>query len=338
MQQLVICAVLTVSLLPRCPATAAAVGIRNPNHLNDISSIFQPNSSCSDALDLTVSAAAVLRTLRQRPLLAAVSPWNVTLLGVNFGPGTTATHALHEVMATLFPGEQVLHYYRGYAHVLILIQQCIGIKDGVHYGAKLKAMRDGLENDTLNCNSSNILFQLTKQTEHILTTFKFVSDTPMAALFPDLVLTVPGLLAASTYRGLDSYLKSRTKHHNDDLICNQELWDNPTILHPFDIVACLRLKNTTAEALEHVALLKSGLFELAYKKQNSVNSIIARTHTKHHLLPICLDDMERNQSKDLLTKNVITFFAETNTTWGCPNVKNSYPNCTEINQKKNKLK
>jgi hypothetical protein len=330
MQPIVLCVVLTI--LSQC--TAKAVKKHNAN-LNNLNTVFHPNSSCIDALDYSVRATTVIQSLKNRSLLVRPAG-NVTLLAVNFGPGSTATHALHEVMMIVFPLKQVHHYYKGYADVVHLIRQCLGISKGIDFGPKYNDIRTGVD-DPLKCTSSYIISRLADVTEDILTSSKFISDTPMSALFSDLVLAAPHILATSTYRGWKSYKKSRMNHHNDDVLCKPALWSHPTVLHPFDIVACLRLKYKASEALDYAAKLKSGLYELAYKKQNSVNTIIASTYTKH-LLPICLEDMDRNQSTDLLTKDVITYFAETNTSWGCPHKNNiNNFNCTNIKPKnKNK--
>jgi hypothetical protein len=35
----------------------------------------------------------------------------------------------------------------------------------------------------------------------------------------------------------------RVEQHPNTLICRQELWNDPTVFHPFDLIGCLLLKD-----------------------------------------------------------------------------------------------
>lgn len=46
----------------------------------------------------------------------------------------------------------------------------------------------------------------------------------------------------ATIREPISWAMRRIEQHANTLICREELWDEPSVFHPFDIIGCLLLK------------------------------------------------------------------------------------------------
>lgn len=287
------------------------------HNTNGVFSIFPSNSSCYDAFDRTVQPRKVEDILLRRPSLLNSrdehARSNVALLAVNFGFGTTGTHALHDAMVRLFPVQRVHHYEERYAELFRVMRQCTGIKGGM----SSTGMRQSVPQS--KCRSKYILDKLSAVTAAVLQDSLFLSDTPMSVIFPDIFTIAPDLVTISTFRDMRSFMQSRNNHHRDDLICHPSLWGQPQLLHPFDITACLRLRDTVHEALYYASELyrrKSMKDDIkdAYRKQNSINMLLAAKNKK--FLPLCLQDVNRDESTKIILRQVIDHFYETNISWG----------------------
>ena len=213
---------------------------------SDGSHVFSTNSSCRNAFDDNVKESRISKVLKRRlPLLTYKDNGSIVLTAVNFGPGTTGTHAVHDSIGLISNTRQICHYCEEYAEVLRLIHYCIGLQ-------KTYVTTSSISKHKAKCKSSFVLFNLSTATNILIRKASFISDTPVAMLYPDLVARIPKLLAISTYRDTPSYISSRLRHHNDDIICHPSLWGHSEVLHPFDIVACLRLKEYAYESLQYI--------------------------------------------------------------------------------------
>jgi hypothetical protein len=281
----------------------------------ELDKVFATNSSCCNVFDLTVTATNISSILQKRPPIvdwSQASEKNISLVAVNFGPGTTGTHAIHEAVVMLFNSTQVHHYYEPFTELIHLINQCIMTK---HKSDKGKTEEPFPGVNTTTCKSSYILSQFSSITEILLTRETFVSDTPISILYPDLVMAAPHLLSVSSYRDAESYVPSRLHHHRSDLICPPSLWSDPTLLHPFDIIACLRLTETVSEAvmfIANVAQRPQALFADAYRKLNSVNTLISGKNNLH----LCMHDIDKTDSVKIIIGAATKFLDENGILWG----------------------
>lgn len=277
--------------------------------------ILNGPGSCHDAFDLKVKADKIRYALRRRPPLLKMTSAidGIMLQSVNFGSGTTGTHAVHDAIVRMYPHLNVHHYHEKFVHILRIMRRCVGYKED------LSVISVGSPVNKANCESNYILNILGEATVSVLKDSVFLSDSPVSWLFPDLFTLIPEMTTISTFRDIESFMKSRIKHHRDDFICHPSLWKNSAILHPFDIVACLRLKATVPEALQYVndvykhRSMKQDI-KMAYKTQNSVNSMIASSNGK--FLPLCVQDIERKDSTSIIVRAASAHFNKTNTLWG----------------------
>lgn len=280
-----------------------------------VASIASELGSCKDAFDEEISQNKIDKILKSRPpLISSLREVDKhTLLAANFGMGTTGTHVVHDALLRLYPPPQVHHYHEAYAGIVRNIIRCLGRRDG------MSVQRSGAPVMKEQCQSQHILNSLGVATGNVLKNSVFLSDTPMSWLFPDLFRLVPQVVSISTFRDMDSFLDSRARHHGDDFMCHRSLWNSPDLLHPFDIVACLRLKVTVSDALQYVQDLskREGLklaIRAAYMAQNTVNAIIANKNGK--LMAICLQDFDRREALKVTIGNIVEHFNKTHTLWG----------------------
>lgn len=125
-----------------------------------------------------------------------------------------------------------------------------------------------------------------------MTNFEFVSDFPFGEIFPDLLLWVPNLIVISSLRDPMIWAKRRLEEHGNTPICHPSLWNHALVYHPFDIIACLSLREYTNEALVPISFLKNiDQLIAAYVKYNTFNFVFATSQNlAYHT--ICLWDPE----------------------------------------------
>jgi hypothetical protein len=261
-------------------------------------SVFPENSRCNDAIDFSMDAKIVMDMFLNRQFIFTDEHLlsSSKLKGLSFGIGSTGTHAIHNMMHEL--RFKASHYS---VPILMALTHSCFAKKTLEY-----------PNRDVSCSPQSLIEQIWGNTTEAFTLCEFYSDTPMSALYADIMKTFPSLFSVSSFRSMDSFMNTRVHKHNTDVICDEDLWSHPSVLHPFDIVSCLRLGNYSHPRVKLAAEIKnSTAVRIAYKRMNTVNVIIAQWHSAQGnvstFMPVCLEDYSRNETQRILLQKIAEF-------------------------------
>jgi hypothetical protein len=162
----------------------------------------------------------------------------------------------------------------------------------------------------------------------------FISDDPVSKIFVEWLSVVPTLSTLFTFRDPLSWVRKRVEQHPGVPLCHRSLWDHPSVLHPFDIIGCLQLRENARDAIvttyeyllderfipntkmtiktqdinknktQYEIRLKE--FENAYIKMNTVN-VMAALLSKSDIHPICLWDFNGEASENQIANPMKDF-------------------------------
>ena len=248
---------------------------------------------------------------------------------VNAGPGSTGTSELYEIMCNI----RRVHSWHSPWHCgmkkldefTILFGQChsTALSSSIQWKAQtLLRQRDKSKG---RIDPRDLLRRMYMERVNQLTTGFFVTDTPVAEIFHELLLlSRPSSGAIMTLRDPHSWAVRRVANYGTTLICLEKFWNHPMVLHPFDTIGCFlaaRSFNIKAaftsildvamearqfvtdqsnkEAFAKVNQSGNGFLAVkeAYIQMNTVNWILTETAGKP-VLPICLwDHPKRSDNK-----------------------------------------
>ena len=211
---------------------------------------FPDSSHCRQALLNELDDSLVVRTLPTKSRLDFLdsqhtpdsTPPAVLLSVVNSGSGTTGTHSVYDSMCAL--------KYKG-VHFRL---SCNNPDDPQSQSAESKSKRQALEqwhvmltqcvlssSQQQHCLSPTVLNKLRRALRDAFSVIEFFTDSPTDVIFPEIIALAPATIKViGTYRNPSVWAKRRLRTHGTtQLICRPELWSQPTILHPFDLLGCL---------------------------------------------------------------------------------------------------
>jgi hypothetical protein len=207
---------------------------------------------------------------------------------INFGAGTTGTRFLfHDVICLHISGT---HY----------VVHCN--TDRAKY--KESILRT-ITNSTKSHDFLNSILAFVTDTLNVKHGGSYWTDSPVAEIFTDLIGLRPWALTMASYRGPESWAKSRIANHGSVPICHLSLWNRSEVLHPYDYIACLKMKTYSKDALTSINTISAAQLEGAYIKMNTVNAFVALSRNVP-FLPICVYDSATDNTKavtDLLVQN-----------------------------------
>lgn len=190
----------------------------------------------------------------------------VHLTVVNSGSGTTGTHSVFDSMC--------LYKYQG-----VHFRLSCNFPDDM--SRKNKSKRQALEqwhvlltrcvlssSLKVGCQPSVLLDKLRGALVDTLSVIEFLTDSPTDVLFSEIINLAPEAKVVGTYRNPRTWAKRRVRTHSTQLVCRSELWVEPTVLHPFDVVGCLQLKRSLDESLMTVFEFLHGVDFDAFKKMS----------------------------------------------------------------------
>lgn len=195
-----------------------------------------------------------------------------------------------------------------------LFNDSLGFQTHLHYCISTKT----------KCLISEILNNLKVMLLNYAMNYQALSDTPMDAFFPELLLMNPRMKVIMTLRDPVDWSKEKlSKQNHLNFMCNPHLWGK--IRHPFDYLRCLDygLKNKIpiAELFVNTNVLKhlckdynidlNFLFAYAIIRQNTVNVFIYNELSKNkenNILPLCLFDIIKKEMKlETIKEEIIKF-------------------------------
>lgn len=202
---------------------------------------------------------------------------------VNCGSGTTGTHSVYDSMCE-------------YNYKSVHFRLSCNYQNDT--SPEVKAKRSSLEqwhvkttrcvlssSSKQGCETKQILAKLRKALEETLSVVDFITDSPTDVLLSEILAYIPQIKVIGTYRHPGSWAKRRMRTHGTtQLICRPELWSDPSILHPFDIIGCLQVssafpKDTLMTLFEYV----NGVTFDSYKKLSKKEKIGVTSQRGHDI-------------------------------------------------------
>jgi len=285
---------------------------------------FPDSSSCREAFLDNVHPNAmskILPTQSRIGVSTADDQLPATLRVVNSGSGTTGTHSIYDQMCEL-------KYDSVHFRLVCNFQSELSSVD--------KSKRQALESWHVTttqcvlsstrkkrCSVQEIVGKLSQAVVDTLSEVEFITDSPMDVVFPEIMAHVPSVKVVGTYRSPKAWAKRRVKTHTTQLICRPELWNDPLVLHPFDVVGCLQRnsggfatdslmtlfeyingvnfttfkQSTELERSEYLRQYGNdiSMVEAAYQAMNTVNRDLA-VAAHADFLPICLWDLPKRDN------------------------------------------
>ena len=137
-----------------------------------------------------------------------------------------------------------------------------------------------------SCLSRNLIKQLQSALTQTLSVTQFLTDSPSDVLLPEIISMVPHIKVIATYRDPKKWGARRLRTHGPtQLICRPELWNLPTVLHPFDIIGCLLHSTYPSDAVVSLFEYANGahfdVFKAASEAERSMFSINKSTNVKN---------------------------------------------------------
>jgi hypothetical protein len=169
---------------------------------------------------------------------------------LNSGAGTTGTRSLFRFFCSQWNVES-LHYAVHCRRSLTKESNENSKRNSPETLTQTSALRNKLlmwynhltkctVNPRNNCTSNEILTSLRERLPSILTDYVFLSDTPIDMLFLEIYAAMKFQVRVfATLRQPMNWASRRVEEHPNTLICRQELWNQSSVYHPFDILGCL---------------------------------------------------------------------------------------------------
>jgi hypothetical protein len=162
-----------------------------------------------------------------------------TIRLLNVGSGTTGTRGIFNIMCEKY-GLKSLHYAQVCNVANKRHRELYALKDW------LLSLRQCTRYST--CPSTKLFADLFRSMEQVGGTFEFITDSPVDALFIDLLtcmlqskskrVDLPILI---TLRDPEQWVRRRLAVHSNTLICHPLLWGDEKVRHAFDLVGKLFL-------------------------------------------------------------------------------------------------
>ena len=260
------------------------------------------NGNCSAALRVDSYNISVDKKCRVNVILEEPLNLTASLKSVNVGSGTTGTRGLNAAVCEGF-GIKTIHY---------ALECNSELSDAAIQQWSIAIIICANEKH-LNCRSDDLLSRYPAVLKSLVTNYAFASDFPIGEILPDVIQLVPDITIVATLRPPSAWTTRRFEEHANTVVCHPSLWTDNTVLHPFDIISCLRLKQLVHHAvvpIAHFRRLPHGfdMIRNAFIQFNSFNYHLAQS-TRRPYLPLCLWDSQSTGKQDL--HNILSHFWET---------------------------
>jgi hypothetical protein len=170
-----------------------------------------------------------------------------------------------------------------------------------------------------------------------MSTWEFISDSPIDRILPYMLPLYSNIITINTFRESDMWVVRRLEDHWSGPMCKSHLWKHESVLHPFDILSCLKQSKYAFQSITKI-LGKPKInsvpvlnLKSAYIKMNTVNMMVIlmrhmrmseiierskrglilsqKEQRQFNILPICLWDNPVNVSSSKETHKVINFLS-----------------------------
>mmetsp|Transcript_18826 Transcript_18826/g.31524 ORF Transcript_18826/g.31524 Transcript_18826/m.31524 type:complete len:323 (-) Transcript_18826:294-1262(-) len=188
---------------------------------------------------------------------------------INAGAGTTGSSTVHGLLCNDFKNS--IHFYGDCAGEDVFGDTVLTFRKLGQCAIQQKT------SDNFFCNSTLLRQNLVSSTTNALLRFEAVGDTPMQWFAAMISSWVPELAIIITVRDPDDWVAKRRHFHSShpDILCHPQYWDHPSLLHPFDIYACLKLDEDATKVLidsNNIAVGDSRKYGEAFVVANIVNA------------------------------------------------------------------
>lgn len=176
------------------------------------------------------------------PILSTQRSDHIKVKIINAGAGTTGSSTVHQLLCK--SGFNAIHFY-GDCNGAWVFDDTVNTFKALGNCAVQKK-----NEDNFFCNSTLLQESIIFSTSNALR-YEAIGDTPMQWFAPMIASWVPDLAIVLTVRDPNEWVAKRRHFHssNPDMMCHPNYWNEPSLVHPFDLYSCLSFDEDASKVI-----------------------------------------------------------------------------------------